>query len=195
MFTICSGKKTIFLWVWLTLLVGFILFVPSAFASLGILESTDPSQHPENVKFMIFSLIYTGCFAYAAMIECRTIILTKEGCAIEWWKFRSFHTWDEMRYREWKVYPAARRARYRTQEFDMIWLSTSPVSERWRPHAMPELMLNPMGRVCICFFPKGYQGDRELHGYSFAVDKEIFLDFMEDIGVAIEGIDEARRYG
>lgn len=181
--------------VWIVLCITLVCAV--VFSSELVSALTNPNYSGRVTT--ILGVLFIYALAVYAMLctiaEFRTIVISKDGCEITWWKLRKFYTWDQLWYRTWIEYTDYARQKDSMPAHGVIWFSNSIVQLPDICTAMPIVALNPMARVAIHFFPRGYQGDKENHNYSFAVDRKEFMDYMEYIGVHIENYWQARSYG
>ena len=186
---ITSGKIAIGRWWFLTVFLFF------AFAMMKLNSNRTTDDPWGELVMLTISLGVLLFFALLTAVECRTIVLSKEGCEILWWKYRKFWTWDEMKHRCWVEYPDFLKRNSPQNGHGVIWLCTKPVDIAYLADASTMSVFGLMSRVGIHFLPKGYNLDTDNHSFSFAVDKDTFMNFTKTIGLRIEDIDMARCAG
>lgn len=143
------------------------------------------------IVFLLMSVVVGGYYLLVSIAESRTITLNKSGCEISWWIFKRFYSWDEMWYRRWIEY--SNEVKSRSSYEGVIWLSTAPVEIPSRGSALSIVKNDPMARVGIHFFPRGYSGTSDEHHYSFAVDMDDFIKYVGEIGIRIDNLKDAKR--
>lgn len=161
----------------------------------SVLLRGDYSEIHLLIPLILFFFVVALFLAMNVIVGFRTIVLSKEGCEILWWKYRKFWTWEEMKHRCWVKYTGYINRYCPQHGYGVVWLCTKPVDIAYLMDAPGMTVFAPMSRVGIHFLPQGYKGDMENHSFSFAVDKDTFMNFIKAIGLKIEDIDLAKCIG
>lgn len=189
-----SGKAAIAKWLFAAICMFILLlWFTDIWLSKGFADR-EFYDYLDEIVIMAFNLLLAVYLALMAIVECRTITLSKRGCEITWWNFRKFWTWEELKCRKWIEYSSYINKRSPQDGYGVIFLSTSSCGIPWFANASMMTIFRPMSRVGIHFLPRGYQnyGNMENSSFSFAVDKDTFLYFIKSIGLEIEDIDHAQ---